>query len=132
MKNMPVNGFGRNPVLKRTFRFLHRHWHRPINTDDLVVVSKISRRGLYKTFVKHVGHGPGRELRQIRIRHAQELLARTPCNLTNIAEMCGFRNVNTFYVAFKRETGASPGKWRKVSGRAANRRFAPFQSHSML
>ena len=117
---IPRGGESRpNPALQRAMRFLGKHWSRLISTDDLAAAARLSRRGLHKTFVKHLGHGPGRELRRIRIQHARRILVQTPRSLKSVAGMCGFRNPNTFFVAFKRETGASPGRYRSMFGRPA-------------
>ena len=102
------------PALKRTFRFLRENWCRPITVMDLVAVSRLSTRGLARAFNQHVGHGPGKELRRMRIESAQLLLAQSDWSLKGIAFACGFRSVNSFWVAFRRENGKSPGQYRKL------------------
>ena len=114
-----------SPALKRTFKFIQKNWHKPINVKHLATASKLSRRGLYKAFVKHFGHGPGSELRCIRIKHAEQLLIQTDWNLESVAEMCGFAAANSFFVAFKREIGISPGQYREVFRRSAPRLAMP-------
>jgi len=109
---LPGDKIMQSPALKRTFQFLHRNWHKPINVNHLTVASKLSRRGLYKAFVKQLGHGPGHELRHIRIKHAQQLLVQMDWSYESIGEICGFNTANSFFVAFKRETGMSPGRYR--------------------
>jgi AraC-like DNA-binding protein len=106
-----------HPAVYRTLRFLDKHWHRPINVDTLTAASKMSRRGLFKVFMRHVGYGPGRLLLRIRIQRAQQLLTQTDWSFNTIADICGFKNANSFWVAFRRETETTPGKYRRQFSR---------------
>ncbi|QCF27152.1 AraC family transcriptional regulator [Hydrocarboniclastica marina] len=51
------------------------------------------------------------EVRQVR---ALQAVADTHASLPAIAESLGFAEVSTFYRAFRRWTGLSPGRWRKL------------------
>jgi len=96
--------------------FLQKHWHKPINVNDLVKASAMSRRGFLKAFKQRVGHGPGRMLRQQRIELGKHLLAMPELCLDAIPTMCGYRSVNSFWVAFRQVTGMSPGEYRSWIG----------------
>ena len=49
-----------------------------------------------------------------RVRYAQEQMLRFPeKNLSGIAEEAGFANDNSFFRAFKTETGLTPTEWRE-------------------
>ena len=49
-----------------------------------------------------------------RVRYAQEQMLRFPeKNLSRIAEEAGFANDNSFFRAFKTETGLTPTEWRE-------------------
>ena len=106
-----------HPAIKRTLRFLDRHWHRPIDVGDLATASRLSRRGLAKAFIRQIGYGPGRFLLCLRIRRAQQLLVRTDWSLQAIADVCGFKSANSFWVAFRRESEMTPGQYRRHFGR---------------
>lgn len=109
-----------NRRISRDFRqsleFLHHHWFKPINVGDLAQVSKLSRRGLFKAFLRHTGERPGQILRRIRIQRAQELLRSSNWPIRVVAGVCGFKRVNSFAVAFKRDVGVSPGAYRQRQG----------------
>jgi transcriptional regulator GlxA family with amidase domain len=96
-----------------SLRFLSRHWHEPISVADLTGVAGLSRRGFQKAFAQHTGRSPGQELRRLRIAGAMNLLAGSNCEARVIAEMCGFKKLNSFHVAFKQATGLSPQQYRK-------------------
>jgi transcriptional regulator GlxA family with amidase domain len=100
----------------KSLRFLSRYWHKPIGVDDLVKAASMSRRGFQKAFARHTGRSPGRELRRVRLQGARQLLVESDYKPQVVAEMCGFRKVNSFWVAFKQATGLPPRRFRKRSG----------------
>lgn len=96
----------------RALRFIWEHSHEPISVKDLVGVAAMSRRGLHKAFLEHLGRTPGQELQRVRIDRAKRLLAESSHKLEVLAEMCGYQSANSFCVAFKRATGMSPKQYR--------------------
>jgi len=105
----------RHPGLTRSLRFLECNWQRPINVADLVAASGLSRRGFIKAFHRHTGCAPGRELRRLRMLHAQQLLTRTQHPIAVVAERCGYRGVNSFVIAFRQFSGQPPQRYRRES-----------------
>ncbi|MBD0707148.1 MULTISPECIES: helix-turn-helix domain-containing protein [unclassified Streptomyces] len=59
------------------------------------------------------GRTPGTLLREARTREAQRLLARTELSVRQIAARTGFSDPAYFCRFFRRETGTSPGDFRK-------------------
>lgn len=102
----------KHPGVARSLRFIWEHGHEPISIQDLVGVSSMSRRGMHKAFVEHLGRTPGQELQRVRIDHAQKLLARTTQKIESIAHDSGYQSINSFCVAFKRATGMSAKQFR--------------------
>jgi len=103
-------------------KFLQKHFCRPITVHDVVKAAAMSRRGLYKAFQRQTGQSPGRELRRLRIECAKNLLDNSSLELKEIAKLCGYRSVNSFWVAFRRVMGVSPGKYRLGHFKDANSR----------
>jgi transcriptional regulator GlxA family with amidase domain len=95
-----------------SIKFLRANWQKPIGVGDLITVSALSRRGFQKSFLKHTGQNPGRALRRLRIERGKALLVATDHDLRVIAQKCGYRRLNSFWVAFRRTTGMSPGRYR--------------------
>ena len=95
-----------------SLHFLRENWHQPINVNDLRKVSALSPRGFQKAFQRTTGRSPGRELRRIRIERSKELLIGSDDNLEVVARKSGYRSLNTFCIAFKRDTEMSPGRYR--------------------
>jgi transcriptional regulator GlxA family with amidase domain len=79
---------------------------------DLVSVAAMSRRGLHKAFLEHLGRTPGQELHRVRINLAKRLLAESTHKMEVVAGMCGYQSANSFCVAFKQSTGMSPKQYR--------------------
>jgi len=96
----------------RSLRFIWEHSHDPISVKDLVGVAAMSRRGLHKAFLEHLGRTPGQELHRVRIERAKKLLAESNHKIETLAGMCGYQSANSFCVAFKQTTGLSPKQFR--------------------
>ena len=106
-----------HPGVARSLRFTHQHSHEPISVKDLVGVSAMSRRGLHKAYLEHLGRTPGQELHRVRIDRARKLLRETNHKIEVVAGMCGYQSANSFCVAFKQATGMSPKQFRDKSSR---------------
>ena len=108
-----INHYG----VRKGFDFLQKNCSRKINIMDVAAATGLSRRGLYKAFVKHVGISPGKALRLQRLETAKNLLSSSGHSLAEIAKISGFRNVNSFWVSFRNAEGISPGKFRRITCR---------------
>ena len=86
------------------------------SNSSLCAVSIADRFGVSEKYVfsiikNHTGKSLGDFIEQLRFSRAEELL-RSNVDINQIPEMVGFNSINTFYKAFKRIYGVSPGKWR--------------------
>jgi len=97
----------------RSLRFIWEHHHEPIHVGDLARAAGMSVRGLQQAFVEHIGRSPAHELHRVRIDHAKQLLISSTARTEAIAALCGYPNTNSFWVAFRRDTGMSPAHYRK-------------------
>lgn len=88
-------------------------------TDGDRVEQLAARAGLHpkyamRLFKKECGASMLEYLHQLRIGHAQRLLATSDQKVTDIAFACGFSSCAQFFEVFKRLTGNSPGQYRKT------------------
>ncbi len=97
-----------------SLRFIWEHAHEPINVNNLVDAAVMSRRGRHKAVLENVGRTPGQELQRGRIERAKRLLAEADYKLGMLAGLCGYRNANSFCVAFKQAVGTSPKQFRET------------------
>lgn len=116
--NLRTNGRKNNKVavnhagITKSLCFLSKHAFKPMRVSDLARAATMSLRGFNKAFTKHAGESPGRRLRRHRLNHARRLLLGSTRGLAAIAQRCGYRSVNSFCVAFKRDIGISPMRFR--------------------
>jgi LacI family transcriptional regulator len=100
----------------RCLRFIWEHSHEHISVKDLTGVAAMSRRGLHKAFIEHIGRTPGQEIHRVRIDRARKLLVESDHKMEVLAGMCGYQSANSFCVAFKQSTGLSPKQFRDKHG----------------
>lgn len=68
----------------------------------------MSRRRFTALFREHTGMSWAEYVEHRRITHAQRQLAEGPRPVAAVAFECGYRDLSTFYRAFRRQTGTSP------------------------
>ena len=69
----------------------------------------------------NLGFTPGEYIRSTRIEHAKSLLSETDNKVESIALLCGYRSVNSFFIAFKQACGTPPGEFRKHATRGRSK-----------
>lgn len=72
-----------------------------------------ARSGLQRRFLKSLGRGLREEIKRVRMARARNQLAGGSAKLESVAEQSGFASVQRFSAAFRRETGLSPGAYRR-------------------
>jgi len=100
-------------AIHRALEFIYRNCSQPIDVDDVVKDSELSRSALHYVFVEQLGRPPGQLLRLIRIEKAKRLLMEHDLMLKEIADRCGFRSLNSFCVTFKLLTGVAPKQFQR-------------------
>ncbi|MEL6108383.1 MAG: DNA-binding transcriptional regulator [Planctomycetota bacterium] len=94
-------------------RFIRDHACDGINVLDVLRRVPVSRRVLETRFQDLIGRTPHQEIVRRRIDRACELLADSDMSLSRVASMTGFRSEAYLIVAFRRETGVTPGQYRR-------------------
>lgn len=102
-----------HPRINKCLALMEKRYCEPFQVRDFVRLSGMSRRGFLKAFSKNVGVNPGQFLSRIRLEHAKRLLVEYDLRLKEIALRCGYRNQNTFGVAFLREMKMSPKTFQR-------------------
>jgi AraC-like DNA-binding protein len=108
--------------INKCLGFTTENFRRPIQVKDMVKISGMSRRGFIKAFDKHIGANPGAVLRHLRLEYAKRLLTEQDLKLKEIACQCGYRNENSFCVAFQRTMGMAPKQFQRQYWLAACQR----------
>jgi AraC family transcriptional regulator len=100
--------------LKRVRALLDDEYLSNHRLSDLASLAGVHRVHLAREFHKHYGMTIGQHVRQRRIAHACELLARTDSLLRDIAVTCRFVDQSHFSRQFKRLSGLTPAEYRDL------------------
>lgn len=103
-----------DPQLGDALGWIHQHPERPWTVASLAAQVNMSRPTFAARFAHLVGQPPLTYLTTWRIHQAQRLLATTEATLTQVAGRVGYHTEPAFSRAFKRQTGASPGAYRRM------------------
>ena len=101
--------------IARAIHYIRKHACDGINVQDVVKAVPQSRRLMEKRFQKLIGRTPHGEIFRVQLDRVKQLLTQTDLPLEEIAERAGFRHVEYLSVAFKREIGMPPSKFRAVN-----------------
>lgn len=93
--------------------FIRENAHRNIGVADVLARVPLSRRVLEDRFRRALRRSPHEEIVRVRIERAKDLLIDQDLQLKEIADRLGFPNPEYLSVLFKRETGMTPGEYRK-------------------
>src|SRR6185436_19707735 len=93
-------------------RFIREHACDGATIGDLLRVVPLSRRVMESRYRRATGRTPHQHLVRFRLDRVKQLLAETDHSLERIATLAGFDHPEYMSVAFKRETGTTPGKFR--------------------
>jgi AraC-like DNA-binding protein len=84
-----------------------------VSLSDLAEAAGLSRFHFARAFRAATGETPHAHLRRLRCERAKALMAQGDMTLAEIALACGFAHQAHFTTAFRRVTGATPGRWRE-------------------
>jgi len=94
-------------------QFINSHINEPIQTEDVVAFSGMSRAYLFRKFQQELGMGIGAYIAQCRIQEAKSLLRFTEKSLGEISSYLCFSSQSHFQTQFKRNVGQTPVQYRK-------------------
>jgi LacI family transcriptional regulator len=96
-------------------RFIREHACDGITVDDVLRAVPLSRRVLESRFRKAMGRTPHDDILRLRIERVKQLLGETDLSLEQVAARAGFQHPEYMSVAFKRESGQTPGDYRRTT-----------------
>ena len=99
----------------RAVRFIRQHACDGINVKDVLKEVPHSRTLLESHFKKLLGRTPHEEILRVKLNRVKQLLTDTDLSLEQIAQRAGFPHVEYLSVAFHREVGMPPSKFRAVN-----------------
>lgn len=94
-------------------QYIERHLSTDLGVIDMAEQVGYSPDHFIRLFRQEYGVTPHRYLLRRRIQHAQALLRDPRSTIAGVALACGFSSQAHFTVTFKRQTGVTPGEYRK-------------------
>jgi AraC-like DNA-binding protein len=101
-------------LITKAVDYLKQNYNTEIRLEDIAVKSFTSKNYLSKLFKEVTGMNFSEYIHKIRINEACSLLRSTDQSVSSIAEQVGFNDMKFFYEIFRRITGTTPGKYRKL------------------
>ena len=97
----------------KAVRYIRENAGHGIRVQDVLGQVAVSRRALEMRFRHVVGRPPHEEIRRVQLERVKELLVTTDYKLERVAELCGFSTAQYLAGLFHRETGMTPGTFRR-------------------
>lgn len=85
----------------------------PMQVDDVVRRSGVSRRALEIRFRAAMGRSVRAEIERVRLERARRLLAETEMKMPQLAEVAGFGSASYLGHVFRRQLGMTPTEYRR-------------------
>lgn len=102
-----------DPRIDASLHAMHRAVHHPWTVAELATAAGMSRSVYAQRFKELTGEGPLEHLTRWRMQKARDLLLETDRTLGDVAASIGYATDGAFHRAFRRETGVSPGEFRR-------------------
>lgn len=102
-------------VVVNCLEYMKAHMGEPVTLEELGRVTGYSALHVLRLFKVNTGRTPHAHLTKMRIAYAKELLADEETAMAEIASACGFASESHFQTLFKKQTGITPGKYRKYA-----------------
>ena len=115
---LPLRTRIHHPRLAQAVQTLEETLDRAVSNEELAAGVSLSVRQLLRLFGQHLGEGPARYHRRIRLEHARTLLRGTAITVGDAAVAAGFESVAHFCRSYRGAYGESPGVDRRVDGPA--------------
>lgn len=105
-------------MMEKLLRFMEEHIaDEDLKIEELAEAVHMGRTVFYGKIKALVGMSPSDFLRRLRMQRAEELIARSKMNFSQIAFRIGFSDPKYFTKCFKKETGMTPSEYRQQANR---------------
>lgn len=110
LSTLDLTGSARIVTLAR--EYIRKNAKAPIKLSDIAAAAGCSPRILQRRFQEVTGNTPIEELRQRRLEHVCEMLAKTTTPIDLVGGFCGFSSNSNLKAAFKAQYGMSLSAYR--------------------
>ena len=102
-----------DPILRRAVEIIDRDYAKPLGAAQIADRIGVARVKLDRLFTSEFGTSVGAKILSIRLSAARRLLLDSDLTLSQIATQSGFCNAGYLANTFRRETGLTPGDFRR-------------------
>ncbi len=106
-----------NPVIGSVIEYLHIHYAEPLTLAEVADHFQVHPSYLSRLFTRVAGTGFARYLAEVRIRAAVKLMDSTAYRVSELADLVGISQPETFCRVFKRIMGMSPSSYVQSRGK---------------
>jgi AraC-like DNA-binding protein len=105
----------RRPYLSidRAVECIRQQFRNKLTVENLAQNVGISPRQLHRRFVETFGMSPQSFLMRVRIQAACEMIQSRDCQLSEVAQQCGFPDQSAFSQHFRKHIGQTPLRFQK-------------------
>jgi LacI family transcriptional regulator len=103
-----------DPLVEEAVRLIREHAAGDYDIHSLLKTISVSRRSLELRFQRALGHGPGAEIRRVRLAEAQRLLSETDMQIKEVAWRSGLKNPEQLQRLIREATSLSPSQYRQA------------------
>lgn len=100
-------------MIARAIAYLKHNYSQEVKLEDLSMMSFLSRNYFCRLFKQHTGVTVSEYIQKVRMDEACRLLRETAGKVIDIAADVGYSDIKFFNTVFKRQTGKTPGAYRK-------------------
>ncbi|HEV8245989.1 MAG TPA: AraC family transcriptional regulator [Polyangiaceae bacterium] len=101
--------------LRRAIEFVKEHAAEPLPLSSVARLAGFAPNYFARLFKEREGMSLAHYVRNLRLRHAQRLLDRTPLPVARIGQLSGFSSKHHFHRVFRSMTGMTPAEYRQRS-----------------
>ncbi|MDD5599928.1 MAG: AraC family transcriptional regulator [Victivallaceae bacterium] len=98
--------------LCKAVKYMERYAESDLTVEDIAAEAVVSKPYLFALFRKYLNCSPHKYLTNCRLNRAKTMLAGTTRSIKEIAAACGFESLESFYRAFKKNSGVPPATYR--------------------
>lgn len=109
-----IGSDGADMVIKRMYYYMEKNYDQDLKLESFAKMFNYNSNYLGKIFRKEIGDSFNNALDTIRIANAKRLLSQTDLKVYQISEQVGYRNIDYFYLKFKKYVGVSPKEYKKI------------------
>ena len=103
----------RREMIEKALAYLRANYNQEVKLEDLSMMSFLSRNYFCRLFRQHTGVTVSEYIQKVRTEEACRLLRETTGKVIDIAAEVGYSDIKFFNTVFKRQTGKTPGSYRK-------------------